>query len=116
MEDVLAVYAQPHDPDRPVVCMDEKPFQLLGHVRDPLPAKPGKDIREDSEYIRRGTCSIFVWVEPLRGWRRVHALAQRTRIDWAGQVKELLTVDYPDAETVVLVMDNLGHSRHRLTL
>jgi hypothetical protein len=108
MEDVLAVYARPYDPARPVVCMDEKLFQLLGHVRDPLPAKPGKDIREDSEYIRRGTCSIFLWVEPLRGWRRVHALAQRTRIDWAGQVKELLTVDYPDAETVVLVMDNLN--------
>ncbi|MEV7046149.1 hypothetical protein [Amycolatopsis sp. NPDC051061] len=101
MEDVLAVYARPYDPARPVVCMDEKLFQLLGHVRDPLPAKPGKDIREDSEYIRCGTCSIFMWVEPLRGWRRVHALAQRTRIDWAGQVKELLTVDYPDAETVV---------------
>ena len=58
--------------------------------------------------MRCGTCSIFVWVEPLAGWRRVHALAQRTRIDWAGQVKELLTVDYPDAETVVLVMDNLN--------
>jgi hypothetical protein len=108
MEDVFAVYAQPYDPERPVVCMDEKPFQLLGHVRDPLPTKPGKDIREDSEYIRCGTCSIFVWVEPLHGWRRVHALARRTRIDWAGQVKELLTVDYPDAETVVLVMDNLN--------
>jgi len=88
--------------------MDEKPCQLLGHVRDPLPAKPGKDIREDSEYIRCGTCSIFVWAQPLRGWRRVHALSRRTRIDWAGQIKELLTVDYPDAETVVLVMDNLN--------
>ncbi|WP_344960503.1 IS630 family transposase [Saccharothrix longispora] len=108
MEDVLAVYARPHDPARPVVCMDEKPFQLLGQVRDPLPARPGKDAREDSEYARCGTCSIFVWAEPLRGWRRVHALAQRTKIDWAGQVKHLLTVDYPDAETVVLVMDNLN--------
>lgn len=58
--------------------------------------------------MRHGTCSIFVWVEPLAGWRRVHALSRRTRIDWAGQVKELLTVDYPDAETVVLVMDNLN--------
>jgi hypothetical protein len=86
MEDVLAVYARPHDPARPVVCMDEKPFQLLGHVRDPLPARPGRDACEDSEYVRCGTCSIFVWTEPLRGWRRVHALAQRTKIDWAGQV------------------------------
>jgi len=108
MEDVLAVYARPYDPTRPVVCMDEKPFQLLGQVRDPLPAQPGKDACEDSEYVRCGTCSIFVWTEPLRGWRRVHALAQRTKIDWAGQVKQLLTVDYPDAETVVLVMDNLN--------
>ena len=108
MEDVLAVYARPYDPARPVVCMDEKPFQLLGHVRDPLPAQPGRDACEDSEYVRCGTCSIFVWTEPLRGWRRVHALAQRTKIDWAGQVKQLLTVDYPDAETVVLVMDNLN--------
>jgi DDE superfamily endonuclease len=108
MEDVLAIYARPYDPARPVVCMDEKPFQLLGHARDPLPARPGHDAREDSEYLRCGTCSIFVWAEPLRGWRRVHALAQRTKIDWAGQVKHLLTVDYPDADTVVLVMDNLN--------
>jgi hypothetical protein len=108
MEDVLAVYARPHDPARPVVCMDEKPFQLLDHARDPLPARPGRDACEDSEYVRCGTCSIFVWIEPLAGWRRVHALPQRTRIDWAGQVKHLLTVDYPDADTVVLVMDNLN--------
>ena len=108
MEDVLAVYARPYDPARPVVCMDEKPYQLLAHARDPLPARPGHDACQDSEYIRCGTCSIFVWVEPLRGWRRVQALSQRTRIDWAGQVKQLLTVDYPDAETVVLVMDNLN--------
>ncbi|WP_199199047.1 IS630 family transposase [Amycolatopsis sp. CA-128772] len=108
MEDVLAVYARPHDPARPVVCMDEKPFQLLGQVRDPLPARPGRNACEDSEYVRCGTCSIFVWAEPLQGWRRVHALTQRTKIDWAGQVKQLLTVDYPKAQTVVLVMDNLN--------
>jgi DDE superfamily endonuclease len=108
MEDVLSVYARTYDPMRPVVCMDEKPYQLHAHARDPIPAKPGQALREDSEYVRHGTCSIFVWVEPLAGWRRVHALPQRTRIDWAGQVKELLTVDYPNAETVVLVMDNLN--------
>ncbi|OIJ84698.1 IS630 family transposase [Streptomyces colonosanans] len=104
----MAVYARPYDPARPVVCMDEKPHQLLDHARGPLPARPGHDACQDSEYIRCGTCSIFVWVEPLRGWRRVQALSQRTRIDWAGQVKQLLSVDYPDAETVVLVMDNLN--------
>jgi len=108
MEDILSVYARIHDPRRPVVCMDEKPYQLLAHARDPIPAAAGRDLRVDSEYVRCGTCSIFVWVEPLAGWRRVHALPQRTRVDWAGQVKELLTVDYPDAETVVLVMDNLN--------
>ena len=108
MEDVLAVYARPYDPMRPVVCMDEKPYQLLAHARDPIPAEPGRDLREDSEYVRHGTCSIFVWVEPLAGWRRAEALQRRTRLDWAGQVKQMLTVDYPDAETVVLVMDNLN--------
>jgi len=114
MEDVLAVYARPHDPAVPVVCMDEKPYQLLDHARAPIPAtpgsdrKPGSDLKVDSEYVRRGTCSIFVWVEPLRGWRRVNARAQRTRLDWAHEVDRLLTCDYPDAEKVVLVMDNLN--------
>ena len=108
MEDILSVYARIYDPMRPVVCMDEKPYQLLAHARHPIGASPGQDAHEDSEYVRCGTCSIFVWVEPLAGWRRVHALPQRTRVDWAGQVKELLNVDYPDAETVVLVMDNLN--------
>jgi hypothetical protein len=108
MEDVLDVYARPVDPARPVVCMDEKPYQLLAHARDPIPAAPGRDRREDSEYVRHGTCSIFVWVEPLRGWRHVDAHPHRTRLDWAHQVDRLLTVDYPDAATVVLVMDNLN--------
>jgi hypothetical protein len=108
MEDVLDVYATPLDPARPVVCMDEKPYQLLAHARDPIPAAPGRDRREDSEYVRHGTCSVFVWVEPLAGWRHVDAQPHRTRIDWARQVERLLTVDYPDAATVVLVMDNLN--------
>ena len=72
------------------------------------PPPPGRDRNEDSEYVRHGTCSIFVWVEPLRGWRHVDAQPRRTKIDWAHQVERLLTVDYPDAETVVLVMDNLN--------
>ena len=108
MEDVLDVYARPWAPTVPMVCMDEKPYQLLGHARDPVPAAPGRDRREDSEYVRRGTCSIFVWVEPLAGRRRVVARRQRTRIDWAHEVDRLLTHDYPDAERVVLVMDNLN--------
>ena len=108
MEDVLAVYHRPYDPARPVVCMDEKPYQLLGHAREPVPARPGRDRLEDSEYVRAGTCSIFCWVEPLRGWRRVDAHPRRTKVDWARQVSRMLTVDYPDAQTVVLVMDNLN--------
>jgi hypothetical protein len=108
MEDVLAVYARPHDPAVPVVCMDEKPYQLLDHARPPLPAGPGNDLRVDSEYVRRGTCSIFVWVEPLAGHRRVNARDRRTRLDWAHEVQQLLTSDYPDAKKVVLVMDNLN--------
>jgi hypothetical protein len=108
MEDVLDVYARPRDQARPVVCMDEKPYQLLAHARDPIPAAPGRDRREDSEYVRHGTCSILVWVEPLAGRRRVVARRQRTRVDWANEVDHLLSVDYPDAERVVLVMDNLN--------
>lgn len=108
MEDVLEVYTRPYDPTRPVICMDEKPFQLLADARDPIPASPGCDAKVDSEYVRHDTCSIFCWVEPLRGWRRVQALPRRTRIDWAHQVDRLLTLDYPKVEKVVLVMDNLN--------
>ncbi len=108
MEDVLDVYARAHDPAAPVVCMDEKPYQLLAHAREPIPAAPGRDRREDCEYVRHGTCSIFVWVEPLAGRRRVSARPQRTRVDWAREVEQLLTVDYPEAQKVVLVMDNLN--------
>ena len=108
MEDVLDVYARPRDPEVPVVCMDEKPYQLLGHAREPIPAAPGGDTKIDSEYVRCGTCSIFVWVEPLAGRRRVAARSQRTRIDFAHEVDRLLSVEYPDARKVVLVMDNLN--------
>ena len=108
MEDVLDVYARPRDPEIPVVCMDEKPYQLLGHAREPIPAAPGGDTKIDSEYVRGGTCSIFVWVEPLAGRRRVAARSQRTRIDFAHEVDRLLSVEYPDARKVMLVMDNLN--------
>lgn len=108
MEDVLEVYHRPYDPHVPTVCMDEKPYQLLAHARDPIPARPGSDRKQDSEYVRHGTCSIFVWVEPLAGRRRLLARPRRTRIDWAHEVDQLLTTDYPDAERVVLVMDNLN--------
>jgi hypothetical protein len=108
MEDVLDVYARPRDREMPVVCMDEKPYQLLGHARESIPAAPSSDAKVDSEYVRCGTCSIFVWVEPLAGRRRVVARRQRTRVDWAREVEQLLTIDYPNAERVRLVMDNLN--------
>ena len=108
MEDVLGVYERPYNAAFPVVVMDEKPLQLLADARPGTPAKPGQVAREDSEYVRHGTCSIFVWAEPLRGWRRAYAETTRTRVDWAHGVEQLLTVDYPDADKVVLVMDNLN--------
>ena len=108
MEDVLGVYERPYSAAFPVVVMDEKPLQLLADARPGTPAKPGQVAREDSEYVRHGTCSIFVWAEPLRGWRRAYAESTRTRTDWAAGVDHLLTVEYPDADKVVLVMDNLN--------
>ena len=108
MEDVLDVYSRPYDSARPMVCMDEKPYQLLGEVRDPIPAEPGKVKRVDSEYKREGTCSIFIFTEPLAGWRYAEAFERRTKIDWACAVKWVLDNQYPDAEKVVLVMDNLN--------
>nr|WP_245988755.1 IS630 family transposase [Flexivirga caeni] len=108
MEDVLEVYHRPYNANVPIVCMDEKPYQLLAHARAPKPVRPGSDRKEDSEYVRHGTCSIFVWVEPLAGRRRVDARPRRTRIDWAAEIDHLLTIDYPTAPRVVLVMDNLN--------
>ena len=108
MEDVLSVYARPYDSQRPVVCMDEKPYQLLNHAREPLPSRSGSVEKVDSEYVRNGTCSIFIFNEPLGGWREAEALPRRTKVDWAHKVKWLLDEKYPDAEVVVLVQDNLN--------
>ena len=105
MEDILETYALPYDPQIPLICMDERPFQLLDDVIKPLPMKPGRPRREDYEYERKGTCSIFVFTEPLKGWRHIEATKQRTRIDWAHQVEQLLMVHYPEAEKIRLVME-----------
>jgi len=108
MEDVLEVYSRAHDPAKPVICMDEKPYQLLDDVREPIPSRPGSVEKVDSEYKREGTCSIFIFTEPLAGWRYVEALERRTKKDWAHCVKWVLDNQYPDAEKVVVVMDNLN--------
>ncbi len=88
--------------------MDEKPYQLLDETRAPIPMKPTKPLREDAEYVRNGTCSIFIFTEPLAGWRHVSVRPQRTRVEWAEQVRDLLDVHYPEAPKVRLVMDNLN--------
>jgi hypothetical protein len=108
MEDVLATYKLPYDPRFPVVCMDESSKQLIGEVRKPLDAQPGRVRRMDSEYEREGTCNLFLFFEPLRGWRRVWVTDQRRRVEWAWCMKELLDVHYPDALKVRLVCDNLN--------
>jgi hypothetical protein len=108
MEDVLSVYERPLDPAHPVVCLDETSRQLLGEARPPLPATPGHPARRDPEYVRGGVVNLFLATEPLRGWRTVSVSDQRTRLDFACCVKELVDVHYPEAERIVLVMDQLN--------
>lgn len=108
MEDVLDVYTRPYDPRRPQVCLDETSRQLLADVTAPLPAAPGRPAREDYEYARGGVCNLFLVTEPLRGWRHVAVSDRRTRRDFAHCIKELVDVHYPEAERIVLVMDNLN--------
>jgi len=109
MEDVLEVYQREYDEDYPVVCMDEKPFQLLDERYEPIPmSATNSKMKYDCEYERKGTCSIFMFTEPLAGWRYTEALPQRKKTDWANQMKRLLDDDYPNAKKVVLVMDNLN--------
>jgi len=108
MEDVLDVYSQPYDPEVPMICMDEKPYQLLDEARQPLPIKPGSTEKVDSEYVREGTCSIFMFTEPLAGWRHAIALPRRTKKDWAHMIKWLLDEYCPAAAKVRLTMDNLN--------
>lgn len=108
MEDVLDVYSRPYNPKCPVVCMDESSIQLIGEVREPIPAAPGHPVLMDDEYVRKGVASIFMEVEPLGGKRRVKITEQRTRTDWAHFIKEMLEGRYADADKVTLVMDNLN--------
>ena len=109
MERVLDVYRRPYDPARPVVCMDEQPRQLIRETRPPQGVRPGRARRVDYEYVREGVCTVWIFAEPLGGWRDVRVSARRTAADWARQVKTL--VDHPRyaaAERVTLVCDNLN--------
>jgi len=108
MEDVLEVYTRPYDPKRPQVCMDEVSKQLLRDVRAPLPAQAGQPARVDYEYERGGVANLFLFCEPLRGRRWVDVTEHRTKADWAHQIRELVEVRYPEAECIVLVLDNLN--------
>ena len=108
MEDILDAYALPYDPEIPLICMDEQPVQLLGEHIAPIEMKPGSLKKEDFQYVRNGICAIFMFTEPLAGWRHVNAEERRTKLDWAAQIKELLETHYPNAKKVRLVMDNLN--------
>ncbi|MFH1843264.1 MAG: IS630 family transposase [bacterium] len=108
MENVLETYSQPYDKRFPVLCMDEQPVQLLKETRVPIAATKGHARRVDYEYERAGTASIFMFTEPLRGWRQTTARQQRTKIDWALETEKLLSTRYAEAEKVILVCDNLN--------
>lgn len=107
MEDVLDLYAEPYDAAKPVVCFDEVPVQLIGESRPALPPRPGTPRRVDYEYIRNGTCNIFVMVEPLRGWRHLTVTDHRGSNDFAQQMRSLVET-YPAAERIRVVLDNLN--------
>jgi len=108
MEDVLDLYHQPYDAERPVVCMDETNRQLVSETRIPIAPRPGHVARHDYEYERNGVADIFMFTEPLKGWRSASVTERRTAIDWAHQIKTLLDVHYPSARVVRLVLDNLN--------
>lgn len=108
MEDVLEVYTRPFDRLRPQVCMDEKAVQLIGETRVPLPAKAGREARHDFEYERRGVTNLFMFFEPLAGRREVEVRPRRGAREWAEVMRELVDVHYPEAERIVLVLDNLN--------
>ena len=108
MEAVLDLYEEPADPQRPLVCFDELPYQLVGETRTPLPARPGQPERYDYEYRRMGTANLFIVFDPERGWRRVTVTERRTKRDFAEQMRALVDEHYPEAEVIRVVLDNLN--------
>ena len=111
MEDVLDLYAEPYDPQRPVVCFDETSTQLLADTLPPLPAQPGHLLRQDYEYRREGTRNLFLACEPLAGWRQVAVTERRTMQDFAQQMRWLVDEAYPEIPVVRVVLDNLNTHR-----
>ena len=111
MEDVLDLYAEPYDPQRPVVCFDETSTQLLAETRPSLPPRPGLPLRQDYEYRREGTRNLFLACEPLTGWRQVAVTQRRTMQDFAHQMRWLVDEAYPETPVVRVVMDNLNTHR-----
>ena len=108
MADVLEVYQRPYDDTHPLIGMDESSKQLVKDVRAPLPGQPGEAEKYDFEYERNGVSNLFLFFEPLTGKRYVNFTEQRTAVDWANQIKELVDLRYPHAERITLVMDNLN--------
>jgi hypothetical protein len=108
MEDVLEIYTLPYDEKRPVVCIDESSKQLIGEIRTPIPIEPGNPEKYDSEYVRNGVCNMFMSFEPLSGIRHVKVTDHRTSIDWALYIKEIVDVQYSQADKIVIVQDNLN--------
>ena len=115
MEDGLAVYTRPRDPDRPLVCLDETSKQLLAETRVPIPMRPGRPARHDYEYERNGTANLFMLFVPLEGWRRVKVTDRHTAVDYAHVLKDLADIHFSAARIIVLVQDNLNiHSKASL--
>jgi uncharacterized small protein (DUF1192 family) len=108
MEDVLEVYQRPHDPEYPVVCVDETSKQLVGETRVPVAAKPGQPARDDYEYKRNGTANLFMVFAPLEGWRHVEVTDRHTAVDYAQVLKAIADLNFPKAKKIALVQDNLN--------
>jgi DDE superfamily endonuclease len=108
MEDVLEVYQRPHDPQRPVVCLDETSKQLVAETRAPIPMTKGQPVRCDYEYERNGTANLFMMFAPLEGWRHVEVTDRRTAVDYAHVLKDLVDIHFSNAEQIILVQDNLN--------
>jgi hypothetical protein len=103
MEEILDIYALPYNPEIPLICMDEQPVQLLGDRYEAIEMKPGRPAKEDYQYTRNGTCSIFMFTEPLGGWCHASAKEHRTKYDWATEIRELLEVHYPNVSKIRMV-------------